>query len=114
MVFRGWRRFGHAASTTPRMAVDALTRYLKRRGVQARLATPVIAVWPSSDRGRLSVTLLAMDGCRVVRGERLAGTVRRAVGVRPADPEIVEALRRLLNAHSTRPRSAVLAAPPHR
>ena len=81
------------------MAVDALTRYLKRRGVQARLATPVIAVWPSSDRGRLSVTLLAMDGCRVVRGERLAGTVRRAVGVRPADPEIVEALRRLLNAH---------------
>ena len=98
MAFRGWRRFGHAKSTTPRMAVDGLTRYLRGRGVRARLVTPVVAVWPSSDRGRLSVALLGMDGCRVVRGERLARAVRRAVRLRPADPEIVEALRRLLNA----------------
>ena len=68
MAFRGWRRFGHANGATPRMAVDGLTRYLKGRGVRARLVTPVVAVWPSSDRGRLSVALLGMDGCRVVRG----------------------------------------------
>ncbi len=96
------------------MAVDGLTRYLKRRGVPARLVTPVVAVWPSSDRGRLSVALLAMDGCRVIRGERLERAVRRAVGSAPADPEIVDALRRLLNAPSGRRRNTVLAAPRHR
>ena len=101
-------------STTPRMAVDGLTRYLKGRGVRARLVTPVMAVWPSSDRGRLSVALLAMGGCRVVRGERLARAVRRAVGLRPADPEIVDALRRLLNSPGGRRASTVLSAPRRR
>ena len=114
MAFRGLHRFGHATSTTPRMAVDGLTRYLKRRKVAARLVTPLIAVWPSSDRVRLSVALLGMDGCRVVHGERLGRTVRRAVGLRPADPEIVDALRRLLNSPGGRQRSAVLAALRHR
>ncbi len=112
--FRGGRRFGHARWTTPRMAVDGLTRYLKRRGVQTRLVTPVVAVWPSSDRGRLSVSLLRMDGCGVVHGERLERAVRRAVGLRPADPDVVNALRRLLNAPRGRPRSSVLSAPRHR
>lgn len=114
MVFRGWRRFGHAKSTTPRMAVNGLTGYLKGRGARARLVTPVVAVWPSSDRGRLSVALLGMDGCRVIRGERLARAVRRSVGLRPADPEIVDALRRLLNAKSGRSRKPAPAASRHR
>ena len=110
-AFRGWRRFRHATSTTPRMAVDGLTGYLRGRGVRARLVTPVVAVWPSSDRGRLSVALLGMGGCRVIRGERLASAVRRAVGLRPADPEIVKALCRLLNTPARRSRNT---APPSR
>ena len=110
MAFRGRRRFGHANSATPRMAVDGLTRYFRNRGLRARLVTPVVAVWPSSDRGRLSVALLGMGGCRVSRGEQLAREVRRAVGLRPADPEIVDALRRLLNAPSGRSPRRVPAA----
>ena len=114
MAFRGWRRFGHASGATPRMAVDGLTRYLKGRGVRARLVTPVVAVWPSSDRGQLSVALLGMDGCRVVRGARLAPAVRRSVGLRPADPDIVDALRRLLNAPTGRSPRRVTTAQRHR
>lgn len=113
-AFRGSRRFKHASSATPRMAVDGLTRYLKGRGVGARLVRPAVAVWPSSDRGRLSVELLGMDGCRVVRGERLARAVRRSVGLRSADPVIVDALRRLLNAPQHRPKYADPAAPRRR
>jgi len=110
LAFRGWRRFGHASGATPRMAVGGLTRYLKGRGVRARLVTPVVVVWPSSNRGRLSVLLLGMDGCRVIRGEALARAVRRAIGYRPAHPEIVDALRRLLNAPSTRSWKSVPSA----
>jgi len=111
MAFRGWRRFGHASGATPRMAVDGLTGYLRGRGVRARLMTPVVAVWPSSDRGRLSVALLSMAGCRVIRGEHLGRAVRRAVGLRPADPDIVDALRRLLNVPAGRPRKPNPSAP---
>jgi hypothetical protein len=108
-AFRGWRRFEHARTGTPRMAVNALTGYLRGRGLRASLVTPVVAVWPSSTRGRLSVALLGMDGCRPVRGEQLARVVRRAVGLRTADPEVVAALARLLNPgpsrSATRPRA---------
>ncbi|HEY5117254.1 MAG TPA: nuclease-related domain-containing protein [Nakamurella sp.] len=96
-AFRGWRRFEHARTGTPRMAVNAVTGYLRGRGVRASLVTPVVAVWPSSTRGRLSVALLGMEGCHPVRGEQLARVVRRAVGLRTADQEVVAALARLLN-----------------
>jgi hypothetical protein len=114
MAFRGWRRFGHANGSTPRIAVDGLNRYFKGRGVRALLVTPVGVVWPSSDRGRLSVALLGMDGCRVIRGPQLARAVRRSIRLRPANPDIVEALRRLLNAPSGRSPRRVPAAQRHR
>jgi hypothetical protein len=96
-TFRGFRRFEHAKTRTPGMARQALTGYLRGRGVRARLVTPVVAVWPSSSGGRISVALLGMDGCRPVRGECLTRVVRRSVGLRPADPGVVAALTRLLN-----------------
>ena len=96
-TFRGFRRFEHAKTGTPRMAHQALTGYLRGRGVKARLVTPVVAVWSSSSGGRISVTLLGMDGCRPVRGKRLTRAVRRSVGLHPADPEVVAALARLVN-----------------
>ena len=114
VAFRGWRQFGHANGSTPRMAVDGVNRYLKGRGVRARLVTPVVAVWPSSTNGRLSVALLGMEGCRVIKGHRLARAVRRSVGSRPADPDIVDALRRLLNAPSGRSPRRVTAQSRHR
>jgi len=115
MAFHGWHRFGHASGATPRMAVDGLERFLRGRGVRARPMTPVVVVWPSSGRGRLSVALLGMSGCRVVRGDRLPRAVRRAVRLQPADPAIVDALRRLLNTPAAgRSRNTVLAAPRHR
>jgi hypothetical protein len=114
MAFRGWHRFRHASGATPRMAVDGLERYLRGRGVRARVVTPVVAVWPSSGRGQLSVALLGMSGCRVVRGDRLAWAVRGAVRLRPADPAIVDALRRLLNTTNGITQNSVLSAPRHR
>jgi hypothetical protein len=96
-TFRGFRRFEHAKTRTPRMAHQALTGYLRGRGVRAGLVTPIVAVWPSTAGMRISVSLLGMDGCRPVLGARLATVVRRSVGLRPADPGVVAALTRLVN-----------------
>jgi len=96
-AFRGFRRFEHAKTRTPRMAHQALNGYLRGRGVKARLVTPVVVVWPTSASGRVSVALLGMDGCRPVLGERLARVVRRSVGLHAADFEVVAALARLVN-----------------
>ena len=52
------------------MAFDSLTRYLRGRGVQARMVKPGVAVWPSTAGGKISVALLRMDVCRPVSDER--------------------------------------------
>lgn len=88
-TFRGWSRFEHAKTRTPALAHDSISRYLAGRGLRARMPTPLVAVWPSSKKGALSVRWLRMDGCRPILAEKLPR--------KPADQRIVAALAALVN-----------------
>ncbi len=95
---RGLRRFPHAATKTPGLAFDSIGRFLANRGVDAEMLEPLVAVWPSSRTGRVSVSWLKMDRCRAVDAAALPRLVRRALPRRPADPALVAALVDLLTA----------------
>ncbi len=88
---RGLRPTGRLASRNMHMARDKIAAYLRRRGLPARVQTPIVAVWSSRpDRPvRLAV---AGTGLRV----RRAGALTRILPRRPADPAITQALARLL------------------
>src|SRR6478672_7609808 len=90
-AFRGFRRFQHATTRTPRMAHQSLTGYLRGRGVKARLVTPVVAVAVIRRReglGRVAVTELAAAGADPGLAARMAaarvvhhGGLRRHAGL---------------------------------
>jgi hypothetical protein len=94
---RGWTRFEHAHTRTPAMARGSISRYIAGRGLRARMPTPLVAVWPSSKKGTLSVRWLRMDGCRPILAGKLLSAVLRALPRKPADHRIVAALATLVN-----------------
>lgn len=110
-TFRGLSRFAPADKKTMPMAVDAITRHLAARRVRATVARPMLVVWPSSTRGRSSFWAMVSPGARLVDGQAFTARVRRLVGTKPADPDVVAALRPLVNGLVTRPAPAVVPRP---
>lgn len=98
---RGREKVDHTRKKTMVMAREAIERYLLARGITARFAVPVLIVWPSSTKGRVSTTLLTVPGARVLTGEQFSRKVARTCGAKPADPRIVAALALLVNDTST-------------
>ncbi|WP_162458264.1 nuclease-related domain-containing protein [Pseudactinotalea terrae] len=95
-TFRGRERFSYADKATMAMAVDKVRTHLEANGVQARVLTPLVVIWPSSKRGTVRTLFLRIPCARVIAGDSLA----RAVGTgRAADPQVVAALAKLLPAH---------------
>lgn len=104
---RGFERVPHTEKKTMEMASQGISGLLASSGVNANIVTPVVAVWPSSDKAKLSLWALKFPGARVIRADQLAG--RAGVGAvlssKPwkkwaedtADPAIVNALLPLLN-----------------
>lgn len=109
---RGWRRFPPAEKKTMPMAAESLTRFLTGRRLAVQVRTPLVVVWPSSQRRPTSLWALSVPGAKVASGaaftrrsRRLFGagpaSVRR--GVRGADPHVVAALRELLPEEAKQP-----------
>jgi len=106
---RGWRRFtvtsrsgkpAYPAETkTMSMAYDSITRYLHGRGINATVARPVVVVFSSSQRARITVWMLRFPGAQAMTGDACG-----LVGKRAADPVIVAALAELLNNGGAVPR----------
>lgn len=95
---RGWARFDHAASKAPQMGMDSIAKLLARKGIQATVCTPLIAVWPSAKASQVGVRMLRYPGADVAEARKLKSAVRRRVGLRTADPAIVAALVPLVGA----------------
>ena len=93
---RGWQRFGHADTRTPAMARDRIARMLASRGIAATVLTPLVAVWPSSPTGTVSVRWLRMHGCTPIAANALPRRIRRIIGNHPADPRVLNALTELV------------------
>lgn len=105
-TFRGLSRFTPAEKKTMEMAVDAINRHLAGRRVTAKVARPLLVVWPSSTRGTSSFWAMVSPGARLVDGVTFTAKVRRLVGTKPADPDVVAALTPLLNGLASRPAPA--------
>jgi len=123
---RGWRRFAvtsrsgkpayPAETKTMSMAYDTITRYLHGRGINANITRPVVVVFSSSQRARLTVWMLQFPGARAMTGDAFGRRARGLVGKRGADPVIVAALAELLNnggSASRRPDRRPPAQVPH-
>lgn len=102
---RGFSRFEPAEKKTMAMAHDVLARYLFQHGVEATVAVPVLAVWPSSARQPLKLGWLRVPGARSMTGAQFGRFAKRHYsssgrmswsGGRPADPGVVDALAPLL------------------
>ena len=93
-TFRGFRGAPWAGKRTAAMSAGALARHL---GPRARVQRPLVVVWPSSRRGALRIWYRPY-GMEIVPGPELARSLRRLLGrrPRPADPDVVAALRALV------------------
>lgn len=91
---RGLTSCPHHRKQTVAMAHKAFTSFL---GPRARLVQPIVVVWPSRVRGKVSVWAATFPGATLVLGHRLDRAARRSLPVRRvADPMIVAALRSLV------------------
>ena len=58
----------------------------------ARIMRPVIAVWSSNGKRQANVMWLRHKGATVANSNTFMTVIKRRVGMRPADPNIVAAL----------------------
>lgn len=101
---RGWSRFAPADKKTMEMAREHVDRFLQGRGITASFATPVLAIWPSSDRKPIKVGWLSIPGAKAMTGEQFTRYAEKTFapgsrlrrGGTSADPRIVETLAALL------------------
>lgn len=93
--YRGLHAAPHAGKRTMAWASQAVQRFL---GPQAKVQVPIIVVWPSSVKKPLRLWAWRPPEAQGMSGRRFASDAARIVRPRPADPEIVAALRRLLAA----------------
>lgn len=96
---RGWTPVPWLDKQTMQMGYNAIVRFLTQRRVEADVATPVTAVWPSSKRGRLSLWAARVPGSKLVAARTLPRTIRRQVGKGLANQQIVAALADLVAAN---------------
>ena len=86
---RGSKSFPHAKTTTLEFAQDRLKTVLEQAGVDGvEFATPILAVWQSASRGKLSLWALRLPGGKVKHGRKV---VSRAMFANP-NPLIVSVL----------------------
>ena len=93
---RGLERFAPADKKTLPMAAEALKGHLGRTGLRFDLRTPLLVVWPSNQRGQLSLSLLRSPGANAVSGAAFTSDAARLVGFAPADQKIVTAFKQLI------------------
>lgn len=91
---RGFERFEPAEKQTMVLAAQSIGRYLERKGLNPQMATPVVAVWSTS--GRASLWAARFPGANLINGERLQAKASKICGRDEADPNIVDALVRLV------------------
>ncbi len=93
-TYRGFRGAPWAGKATVALSARALSQHL---GPRARVQRPLVVVWPSSRRATLRIWYRA-PGMEIVPGPELARRLRRRLGrrPRPADPDLVAALRALV------------------
>lgn len=96
MTFRGHERFAPADKKTMPMALAAITGLLERERIRARVRKPLLVVWPSNTRSALKLGLLRSPGAKAMTSDRFTAKVASAVGVRTANPQIVQELRNLV------------------
>lgn len=93
---RGWEKFPPADKRTMPMAVTMLGGYLRSTGATVD-PHPLIIVWPANARKQLRMwAWMSSNGTVPVHGDRLEQVIRSKHLKRPANPEIVDALSRLL------------------
>lgn len=93
---RGLERFTPADKRTMPMAVQAIANHLAGRRIGATIATPLLVVWPSSERTPMRLWAMRSPGARVVTSAKFAAETHRLLGGKPADPAIVAALSGLV------------------
>lgn len=94
--YRGTERFELASKRTMPMAIDAVTSYLERRGIDDAAVQGLAVVWPSSP-GRMSTWALRMPGAHVVPGARFETRAARTFGSERADQSILDNLTDLVH-----------------
>lgn len=93
---RGWSRFEPADKKTMDLAAMSVAALLRNSHIQAKVAMPVIVVWPSNkDRG-INIGWYRPIGARAVLAETAERRASQLFGSDPADPAIVEALTELV------------------
>jgi hypothetical protein len=102
-AYRGMRRFTSAEKKTMSMARDRLAGYLRERGLQADLLTPVVAVWPSKDGASSTFWAMNYPGAKVIPAADLEKRVQRVRRNGPANAILVSTLSQLLNAPPPHP-----------
>jgi len=96
---RGLRRFTPAETRTPEIAAKAISGYLAAHRVSHDMQTPILVIW-SSSHGRssrvMSTHWYRPHGAVAVPAPVFARSLRRHLGVLPANPGIVRALSKLV------------------
>lgn len=102
-TFRGFERFEPAEKQTMVVIDKTLEAMFRNADVQAQLVEPLLFVWPSSTRKKMSTWMLRVPGARVVAGTKiepmcdsLFASRRFSAAGRAADQDVVDQLRTLL------------------
>jgi len=92
---RGLEPFRFADTKTLPTAVAALRRHLQTFRLEPQFGRSVLVVWPSST-GPMQMWAFRPQAAVAVPGHQFAHRARHLVGVSPADPRTVAALRALV------------------
>lgn len=109
---RGLERFTPAEKQTMVVTQQALVAMFSSAGLDVIVEEPILFVWSSSKRSKLSTRFLKVPGARVISDDRIEKACERNFGTRllgggkPADQAVVNQLRTLLispQGHVNRP-----------
>lgn len=90
---RGFEGFDSCDKRSVAMAHQDIERHL---GARAKVVRPLVVVWPSNSKKKLSMWAAQMPGGRLVTDAQLRREVGKFAQGGAADPEIVAQLKRLL------------------
>lgn len=96
---RGMEAAAHCDKKTLQTGVDGIGRMLRNMGVTARFRRSVLVVWPGAGGVSPNLMLYRPQGTATVIGGDEQATLRRIArltGSRPADPQVVSAISRIL------------------
>jgi len=89
---RGLKRIEHADKQTMAMATTAIEKLLSNTGVRFVMKRPVLIVWSSNARKRMSLRLFRPFGAKATTGRHFTSRTRHFAGNEPANQELVAAL----------------------